>query len=633
MNVYHRRQKSHSPAASVITYVLLLAIGLSGGYVLRGIQEPTETPEVAEVPAEHPEPTDEEPEPPLDDDPADSTPDPAPGEPGAEPDEEDDVYHAGRHVMVAVRGTELDSRTRNMLQEVRPGGVLLRAANIENEDQTRQLAREIKEAVGEETGLADWPLIAVEQEGGDYNHLALGDAPAARQIGDTGEPSEAAALGGYFAQEARERGIGVLFAPVMDIYESGAMAGLDTRAFGSELNVVTAMGIAFGRGVMDEGLIPVAKHYPGYGAAQEPSGNGIPIIEGDHAQLAEIMFPFLEASLRGTPGIMAGHIAVPALDLDHPDRPATLSPVLIGETLRERWNYEGVIVAEDMTRRVITSQYDSTEACIQALEAGNDILILGDPDVARIRGVVQGIQQAVEEERLDRDALEESRDRLEGWRALLRGEPPEEELPEIPSIDVAEYEGEAPGVDAPLDDIEPLEETEDLEDPEEPDEPVEPEEPQEPVEPEEPELELAEEGVRIEHEVQRGEYLSRIAQRYGVSQQDIVEWNDLPSREIQYGTTLVLYVPEERADTAPDDLEPVEPLPDPPPDETPQTDEEPVGLRAIEHTVEEGETLTRISERYGVSPSDIIEWNDLEDETIRWGFPLTIYVPENAEFD
>ncbi|MFP4171520.1 MAG: glycoside hydrolase family 3 N-terminal domain-containing protein [Candidatus Hydrogenedentota bacterium] len=628
MNVYHRRQKSRSTAASVITYVLLLAIGFSGGYVLQGIQEPAEPPELAEAPAERRDSPDEEP--------ADITPEPAPEEDEAEPDEEEDAYPAGRHLIVGVRGTELDSRTRDMLRDVQPGGVLLSAANIEDEEQTRELVSEIKEAVGEGTGVADGPLIAVEQEGGDYNHLALPDAPAARQVGDTGEPSEAAALGGYFAQEARERGVGVLFAPVMDIHEPGGMAALETRAYGSELNVVTAMGIAFARGVMDEGLIPVAKHYPGYGAAQEPSGNGgIPVIEGDHAQLAEIMFPFLEASLRGAPGIMVGHIAVPALDLDHPDRPATMSPVLIQETLRERWNYEGVIVAEDMTRRIITSQYDSTEACIQALEAGADALVLGDPDVARIRGVVHGIERAVDEGRLGRDALEESRDRLEGWRALLRGDAPEEELPEIPSIDVEEYEGETAGLDAPLDDVEPLEEAEELEAPEEPEEP---EEPAASEESQEPELELAEEGVRIEHEVQRGEYLSRIAERYGVSQDEIVEWNDLSSRDIQYGTTLVLYVPEERADAAPDEAESVEPLPEPPSEppsaEAPaETDEEPVGLRAIEHTVQQGETLTRISERYGVSTSDIIEWNDLEDETIRWGFPLTIYVPEDAEFD
>ncbi len=631
MNVYHRRQKSHSPAASVITYVLLLAIGLSGGYVLRGILEPAEPHDIAEVPADHPERPDDEAVRPFEDDRADPPPEPAPEEPEAEPDEEDDVYHAGRHLIVAVRGTELDSHTRDMLREVQPGGVLLRAANIEDEDQTRELMREIKEAVGEGTGLADWPLIAVEQEGGDYNHLALADAPSARQIGDTGEPSEAAALGAYFAQEARDRGAGVLFAPVMDIYEPGAMAALDTRAYGSELNVVTAMGIAFARGVMDEGLIPVAKHYPGHGAAQASSGNGIPVIEGDHAQLAEIMFPFLEASLRGAPGIMVGHIAVPALDLDHPDRPATLSPVLIQETLRERWNYEGVIVAEDMTQNVITNIYDSAEASVQALEAGNDILVVGDPDVARIRGIVQGIERAVSEGRLDRDALEESRERLEGWRALLRGDPPEEELPEIPSLEVAEYEGEPPGLDAPLDDIEPIDVAED---PEPPEEPEEPEEPVELEEPEEPEFELAEEGVRIEHEVQRGEYLSRIAQRYGVSQDDIVEWNDLPSRDIQYGTTLVLYVPEDRADAAVEEPAPLEPLPELPSVEAPpETDEEPVGLRAIEHTVQQGETLTRIGERYGVSPSDIIEWNDLQDETIRWGFPLTIYVPEDAEFD
>lgn len=71
-----------------------------------------------------------------------------------------------RYLFVAVKGTSLDDATQSMLKDLKPGGVVLRAENIENRNQTIALVRAIKEAVGYGTDLADLPLIAVAQEGG-----------------------------------------------------------------------------------------------------------------------------------------------------------------------------------------------------------------------------------------------------------------------------------------------------------------------------------------------------------------------------------------------------------------------------------------------------------------------------------
>jgi LysM repeat protein len=128
--------------------------------------------------------------------------------------------------------------------------------------------------------------------------------------------------------------------------------------------------------------------------------------------------------------------------------------------------------------------------------------------------------------------------------------------------------------------------------------------------------------VPITHRVRPGEFLSRIAARYGVTQGQIMEWNALDDPNIRYGIDLTIYVPEgtvEFLDEQPAEAE-APPAPAPQPDET----------RRIEHEVQPGEFLSRLAQRYGVTQQEILEWNALDDPNLRYGTTLVIYVPEDA---
>src|SRR5690606_37270844 len=139
------------------------------------------------------------------------------------------------------------------------------------------------------------------------------------------------------------------------------------RTFSDDGALVAAMGIAFAESLEENGVIAVAKHYPGHGATSADSHDDSAILDHPVEQLAHIMYPFAEAVAADIPGIMAGHITVSELD---DGVPASLSPRMLRQVLRERWGYGGVILADDLLMSAITDHYSVEEAAIRALQAG-----------------------------------------------------------------------------------------------------------------------------------------------------------------------------------------------------------------------------------------------------------------------
>ena len=624
MEVHVARSRRNPFGGNIIPFLLVFAIGFSAGYIWRSATEDEalspDAPEQAAAPVGHP---------------AEPEPDPA------------EAVEGGRHLFVPVAGAALDAASASLLGHVRPAGVLLQEDNLGAPEAARGLARAIKEAAGGADGFASMPYIAVAQEGGDHNVLGLDEAPAARQIGQGGDAAAARDIGGLYARAGLDHGAGVLFGPVLDVYIDGGVPGFQSRSFG-DAGVAGEMGEAFIEGVQGQGVIPVVKYYPGYGAAQD-QGEGTPVLEGGAEEIALNIFAFYDAISRGAPGVLAGHVAVPALDVDHPDRPASFSPVMIREVIREQWGYDGVIIADDLMSPAATAYADPAEGAVLALEAGCDAVLIDAGDPETVRQVAAAVEAAVAEGRLSAEALRESRRRLQAWEERLSEtqlpgfqfaeiEPafagtPSLELDMLAAGDALEEppssmppepfaaEPEAVAVEEEEDVAEepsPFE-AEDLAAPEEAPETDAPEAVEEETPPGAPD------GGPIRHEVEPGEYLSHIASRYGVSLNDLVEWNDLPSTDVQSGQTLTVYPPGGTPPPARD------PAPQPEPEaETVAPATPPPGSETIEYVVQPGDTLTRIANNFGVSTQDISAWNDLNGDNILHGFPLTIHVPPGA---
>jgi beta-N-acetylhexosaminidase len=346
------------------------------------------------------------------------TPTQGPASPGGALRKDD--YWAGRHLIVTVNGQWLAEAAKQVLADVRPGAVLLTESNLGSRAQTFTLVREIKRATGIGEGLGDLPLIAVQQEGGPFNQLAVDNAPSAQVVGQSGDTELARTLGRTYAEACVGRGIAVAFAPVLDVFEVGAInPGYAARSFGTDQALVAEMGLAMADGLRQGGVLPVVKHFPGFGAATYGADGLLVVLNKDYSGLARVMFPFNEAARYGVPGMLVGHVAVPALDPDNPRRSAALSPVLVNDLLRGRWGFEGVIVADDVAFNSMTRTIGAEAAAVQALAAGCDAVLVLDADPGRIRGIALAISKAVSEGTLSSATLEKNVARLNRWQDAI----------------------------------------------------------------------------------------------------------------------------------------------------------------------------------------------------------------------
>jgi len=578
VNIYLRKRSRSSSGTLLVTFVFGFAIGFFVAYAFFGgspkpVSIPA-APPVAALPADQPAAEAALPPP--------EAPQEAPPEPIAQSPAPAAEIWPGRFMMISAPET-MDDAAAAFLAEVRPGAVLLREAHMGDPKRTLETIASIKKAAGFGQAVSDLPLIAVEQEGGKINPLRIESAPSAAELAKARDTEAARLLGQATAEAALPRGIGVVLAPVLAVLPKGVKnEAMEGRMFGSDQEVVANMGLAVADGISLGGAISVAKYYPGVGIAKN-QGTGMQVLDAESPKLAELMYPFWEAATAGLPGILAGHVAVPSLDLLEPDRPASMSPVLIRRILRNDWKYSGVILADDVCSPELAATAAPGKAAVDALAAGCDAVLALDTNFDAVRAVCAAIQEAMDNGALSEEALVESRGRLESWQTQLAGygvpqdQPSvelasEKDIPAQPAPKPEVVSQQAPAAPMPA---EPA--------PEEPAVPA-------PAEPAPAQPALAEpapaeppasadsgttaetpsaaagpdELVEIVHVIQPGEMLSGIAAYYGVKQSDIVKWNKLKTTQIKYGFKLKIYRPASAPPLPPTPLAAPEPAPAPP---------------------------------------------------------------------
>lgn len=330
----------------------------------------------------------------------------------------------GQMLLVGFRGLELDAETHALLRDLKPGGVILfdrdgpssgeLPRNIESPDQLRALTAALQRA-------ADIPLlIAIDAEGGYVNRLKekYGFAvvvPTALTLG-AGSVGETAAVAADLAAEMADLGLNWNLAPVADVNidpESPAIGHWE-RSFSDDPAQVAAHARAFAQSLSDAGVAPTLKHFPGHGSASGDTHLGVTDVTATWQRETELA-PYRQLFDQGYDGaVMTAHIVNRQLDADA--RPATLSPAVMTDLLRGQLGFEGAIVSDDMQMGAILEQYPLTEAVLQAIRAGVDIILIanqaGDYSLTHIYRVRDAILQAVESGQLPRERIYESAQRI-----------------------------------------------------------------------------------------------------------------------------------------------------------------------------------------------------------------------------
>jgi beta-N-acetylhexosaminidase len=301
-------------------------------------------------------------------------------------------------------------RLLDAIHEIAPGGVIV---SLGTAAQAARFVGETQRAAA--ASGAGLPLLVAGdfERGLAFRLRDTTDFGPAMLLGATGRPELATAAGRATAVEGRALGCHWSFAPVVDINSNPSNPIIDVRAFGGEAELVARFGSAYVEGLQrglgpDRGMIACLKHFPGHGDVDSDSHLVLSTVHGTRAELERReLLPFRDVLGGGAASVMVGHLAVPALD-DRPGVPATMSEPILNGVLRERFEFDGLVVTDALDMGAVSGARPPAEVAIRALLAGADVLLM-PPDPRAVRDAVVA---AVEDGRVPVERLDEAVGRI-----------------------------------------------------------------------------------------------------------------------------------------------------------------------------------------------------------------------------
>ena len=191
------------------------------------------------------------------------------------------------------------------------------------------------------------------------------------------------------ARQCRRMGIQVNFAPVLDVNDNPLNPVIGDRSFGENPELVARHAIAFARGLEDGGVMAVGKHFPGHGSSSEDSHKTLPVIKKGMEEINTCeLVPFRKFIEAGLSGILTAHLLVPPIDNNQ--SPTSLSRTCVTELLRDHMDFNGLIFTDALNMKGATQLLNGS-ACVNALLAGNDVLLMPENVTSEIAAIQQAI--------------------------------------------------------------------------------------------------------------------------------------------------------------------------------------------------------------------------------------------------
>ncbi len=295
-------------------------------------------------------------------------------------------------VIFGCAGPALSDEERRFFADTQPAGFILFSRNIVSPQQLLTLTTDLKLCV-DRSDL----LIAVDQEGGRVQRMKpphWRDFPAMKLFGDCARRDKSLAERALeatcrlIADDLRCVGINMNCAPVLDLPIKGSDEIIGDRAFSDNLDVVHALGQVVLDSFQASAVLPVIKHMPGHGRALVDSHKALPRVTDPYDVLAKSDFrPFHQ--LRHCAFAMTAHIVFDAVD---PDHPATLSPTLIKQVIRQEIGFDGLLMTDDLSMQALKGSFSSRATT--ALEAGCDLVLHCNGDMHEMAEIAAAVPVA-----------------------------------------------------------------------------------------------------------------------------------------------------------------------------------------------------------------------------------------------
>ena len=298
-------------------------------------------------------------------------------------------------------GPDLTEAERAFFAEADPAGYILFRRNCIDQQQLLRLT----DALRTLSGRADLPIL-IDQEGGRVARMRPPEWPAFPPAEVFARLYQAAPSSAIEAARSNARaialtlkacGINVNCLPLLDVRQEGAHDIIGDRALGSEPMQVAALGRAVLSGMASAGVVGVIKHIPGHGRALADSHKELPIVTASAEELEVDLEPF--ERLRQAPMGMTAHVVYTAWDAE---RPASLSPKVIGEIIRGRIGFDGWLMSDDLGMEALSGGFGERASGVVA--AGCDVALHCSGNMDEMVAVAGAVPQLSAEghARLDR---------------------------------------------------------------------------------------------------------------------------------------------------------------------------------------------------------------------------------------
>ena len=326
----------------------------------------------------------------------------------------------GRLFMAGMPGTRLDQETDVLIRKHYLGGLILFSRNIEGPIQLASLCNDIQERALKYHGI---PLfLAVDQEGGPVARLTgpFTRFPGNSAIGEDERPvNKAEEFAQVTAKEMSLVGLNMNLAPVLDVHRGKPEKHLAGRTFGDDPEKVSLLGRTVVKILQENGIMSVAKHFPGLGLTPKDPHHQLPTIELAPGEMESINLPpFISAISQGVSAVMTSHAVYPDLD---PGRPATISKRIITGLLREKLDFQGLIITDDMEMGAVEKKWGAAPGAVAAFEAGADILLICK-DQAKVIEAMHMLKQKFLQNEIPLQRLLNSLDRIKKAKAKFLGQ-------------------------------------------------------------------------------------------------------------------------------------------------------------------------------------------------------------------
>jgi beta-N-acetylhexosaminidase len=291
--------------------------------------------------------------------------------------------------ILGLAGPALTADERAFFREAEPAGFILFKRNCVDRAQLLALTDDLRAL----SGRVDLPIL-IDQEGGRVQRMAPPDWPAlpaaarfatlyARDPVGAVEATRLNAM--LIGASLRECGITVDCLPLLDVARPGAAAIIGDRALGTDAAQVATLGRAVLAGLGEGGVAGVVKHIPGHGRATADSHLALPGVDADETALEEDLAPF--AALADAGFGMTAHIVYTAWDAE---RCASLSPIVIGEIIRRRIGFDGLLMSDDIGMKALAGGFGERAAGVIA--AGCDIALHCSGDLTEMTAVASALR-------------------------------------------------------------------------------------------------------------------------------------------------------------------------------------------------------------------------------------------------